>query len=267
MARPIVALLTDFGTRDAYVGAMKGVILGVCPDVTIVDLTHEIAPHDVRGAARTLAACHPYYPAGTIFVAVVDPGVGSARRAIAVDAGDTRLVGPDNGVLSAVLETHRPKKIVELTDRRYQRPTVSRTFEGRDRFAPAAGFLAKGVALALLGRGLTEYVRLEWPQPAVTEAGIDGEVESVDRFGNLVTNVPRAAVERLLRDGPIDVHAGGLAVPRLVATYAEAPAGEACALFGSTDHLEIAVNGGSAAAALAVGPGAVVAVRRRDAAP
>lgn len=263
MARPIVALLTDFGTRDAYVGAMKGVILQICPEVTIVDLTHDIEPHDVRGGARTLAACHPYYPPGTIFVAVVDPGVGSARRAIAVDTGDSRLVGPDNGVLSAVLETHRPKKIVELTDRRYQRPTVSKTFEGRDRFAPAAAHLAKGVAMTLLGRGLSDYVRLVWPQPVTGPDRLEGEVESVDRFGNLVTNVPRAAVERLLRDGQIDVQLGAHAVPRIVATYADAPAGEVCALFGSTDHLEIAVNGGSAAARLGAGPGAPVTLGRR----
>lgn len=263
MARPIVALLTDFGTRDAYVGAMKGVILQICPDVTIVDLTHDIAPHDVRGGARTLAACHPYYPPGTIFVAVVDPGVGSPRRAIAVDTGDSRLLGPDNGVLSAVLEQHRPKKIVELTDRRYQRPTISKTFEGRDRFAPAAAHLAKGVALTLLGRGVTDYERLVWPAAQIGADGIEGEVESVDRFGNLVTNVPRAAVERLVRDGAVDVRLGPHAVPRLVATYAEAASGEVCALFGSTDVLEIAVNGGSAAARLEAGPGAPVTLRRR----
>lgn len=263
MARPIVALLTDFGSRDAYVGAMKGVILGICPDVTLVDLTHDITPHDVRAGARTLAACQPYYPPGTIFVAVVDPGVGSARRAIAVDIGDARLVGPDNGVLSAVLETHRPRKIVELTDRKYQRPTISRTFEGRDRFAPAAAHLAKGVALSLLGRGLSDYERLAWPAPVVSAEAIGGEVEYVDRFGNLVTNVPRSAVDRLVRDGAIDVEAAGHVVPRLVATYADVPAGAVCALFGSTDRLEIAVNGGSAAALLAAGPGAAVTLRRR----
>lgn len=263
MARPIVALLTDFGTRDAYVGAMKGVILSICPEVAVVDLTHDIAPHDIRGGARTLAACHPYYPPGTIFVAVVDPGVGSSRRAIAADTGDSRLLGPDNGVLSAVLDVHRPKKIVELTDRKYQRPTVSKTFEGRDRFAPVAAHLAKGVAITLLGRGVPDYERLVWAQPVVGAEGIDGEVEHVDRFGNLVTNVPRAAVERLLRDGAIDIQLGAHAVPRLVATYADAPSGEACALFGSTDHLEVAVNGASAANRLAAGPGTAVTLRRR----
>jgi S-adenosylmethionine hydrolase len=263
LARPIIAFLTDFGTRDAYVGAMKGVVLAICPDVTLVDLTHDIPPHDVRAGARVLAASCPYYPPGTIFLAVVDPGVGSARRALAVDTGDYRLVGPDNGVLGAVLDAHPPKRIVELTERKYQRPTVSRTFEARDRFAPAAAHLAKGVAVTLLGRGTTGYERLEWPQPIVAADRVDGEVESVDRFGNLVTNLGRGAVERLLRDGPIDIRLGEHDVPRLVATYAEAADGEVCALFGSTDHLEVAVNGGSAAERLAQGVGARVSVHRR----
>lgn len=263
MARSVIALLTDFGTRDPYVASMKGVILGLAPDATLVDLTHEIAPHDVRAAARTLAACYACYPHGTIFVAVVDPGVGSTRRALAVDTGDYRLVGPDNGVFSAVLDEHPPKKIVELSDRKYQRPTVSRTFEGRDRFAPAAAHLAKGVAITLLGRGVSGYERLEWPVVASLADGLCGEVATVDRFGNLITNIPRAEVERLVRDGPIDIALDGRDVPTLVATYTEAGAGEVCALFGSTDHLEIAVNGGSAAAHLQRGAGAVVTVRRR----
>jgi S-adenosylmethionine hydrolase len=263
MARPIVALLTDFGTRDAYVGAMKGAVLGVCPDVTLVDLTHDIPPHDVRAGARVLAACVPYYPDGTIFVAVVDPGVGSARRALAADTGSHRFVGPDNGLLSAAFDLHAPKTLVELTDRRYQRPTVSRTFEGRDRFAPVAGHLARGVSVAALGRRIHEYERLAWPQPAVTPEGVIGVVDDVDRFGNLVSNIPRAAVDALVGDGPIDIALDGHAVPRLVATYAETGAGEVCALFGSTGRLEIAVNGGSAAAHFGRGAGTSVTVRRR----
>lgn len=265
MARPVIALLTDFGTRDAYVAAMKGVMLGIAPDATLVDLTHDIPAHDVRAGARTLAACLPYYPPQTIVVAVIDPGVGSARRAIAADTGDYRLVGPDNGVLSAALDRYPPKRIVELTDRKYQRATVSRTFEGRDRFAPAAAWLAKGVAITLLGRSVPGYERLDWPQPLVTPTSVDGEVESVDRFGNLITNIPRTLVAPFLRDGGVDIRLGPHDVPRLVATYAEAGAGEACALFGSTDHLEIAVHGASAAAHFGAGTGTTVAVRRRDA--
>src|SRR4029079_1833128 len=152
MARPVVALLTDFGTRDHYAGTMKGVVLGLCPDVTLVDISHDIAAHDVLGGALELAAAHRYFPAGTIFLVVVDPGVGSTRRGIAAEAGEFKFVAPDNGVLTAVFDDHAPRKVVELTERKYARPTGSRTFEGRDRFAPAAAWLAKGLELSALGR-------------------------------------------------------------------------------------------------------------------
>src|SRR5262245_46996373 len=145
MAKPVIALLSDFGTRDHYAGTMKGVAIGICPDVTFVDISHEVPPHDVMAGTLELAAAYRYFPAGTIFRVVADPGVGSTRRGIAADAGDYKFVAPDNGVLTAVLEEQPPKRIVELSERRYARPTVSRTFEGRDRFAPAAAWLAKGI--------------------------------------------------------------------------------------------------------------------------
>ena len=262
MARPIIALLTDFGSRDHYAGAMKGVALSICPDATLVDITHDIAPHDVLSGALELAAVYKYFPQGCIFVAVVDPGVGSARRGLAAEAGGYRFVAPDNGVLTLVFRDTPPKKVVELTERRYARPTVSRTFEGRDRFAPAAAWLAKGIELTALGRGLTGWQRLDVPEPAVTGDGVAGEVLRVDRFGNLVTNVRRDLFERVAAAGGVNVAIGPFSVARVVATYAEVEAGEVCALFGSSDHLEIAVNGGSAAERLAVGRGAAVTVRR-----
>ena len=138
--RPVIALLTDFGTGDHYAGTMKGVILGICPDATLVDITHDIPPHDVTAGALELAAAYKYFPAGTIFVAVVDPGVGSARRGLAVDTGDYRFVAPDNGVLTLVLRESPAKKIVELTERRYARPTVSRTFSRRRVWNPASSY-------------------------------------------------------------------------------------------------------------------------------
>src|SRR5881275_2875325 len=168
MARPVIAMLSDFGTRDHYAGTMKGVALGICPDATLVDITHEVPPHDVLAGALELAACYRYFPAGTIFLVVVDPGVGSSRRGIAADTGDYRFVAPDNGVLTSVLDETPARKIVELTERRYARPTVSRTFEGRDRFAPAAAWLAKGVELSALGRPAGSIQRLDLPHPIVT---------------------------------------------------------------------------------------------------
>lgn len=261
MVRPVIALLTDFGLRDHYVGTMKGVMLGICPEATFVDISHEIPPQDVEAAALELAAAYRYFPASTVFLVVVDPGVGSARRAIAIEAERRRFVAPDNGVLSAMLESSSAGQVVELTDRRYQLSTVSRTFEGRDRFAPAAAWLAAGVELAALGRAAGSIHRLDRPQPIVMADGIEGLVLRVDRFGNLTTNIERETLAPLSRRGPIQVHIAGRVVSLIVSAYAEATPGALCALLGSTDHLEIAVAGGSAARVLTVARGAPVTVR------
>jgi S-adenosyl-L-methionine hydrolase (adenosine-forming) len=263
VAKPVIALLTDFGARDHYAGTMKGVVLTVCPDATLVDISHEVPPHDVLAGALELAAAYRYFPSGTIFLVVVDPGVGSARRGIAADAGEYKFVAPDNGVLSVVLAEQTPRKVVELTERRYARPTVSRTFEGRDRFAPAAAWLARGIELAALGRPAGALQPLDVPQPEASDDRLAGQVLRVDRFGNLITNIDRRLFDRFADGRPLDIRVGAHAVPRVVSTYAEAGAGEICALFGSTDHLEVAANGGSAADALGVGRGAAVHIVRR----
>jgi S-adenosyl-L-methionine hydrolase (adenosine-forming) len=261
MSRPIVALLTDFGTKDHYAGTLKGVVLTVCPDATLVDIGHDIPAHDVIAGALELSACYRYFPNGTIFLVVVDPGVGSSRRGIAADVGDYRFVAPDNGVLSAVFLESPPRRVVELTERKYARPTVSRTFEGRDRFAPAAGFLAKGMALVSLGKTIKDFHTIALPRPSVHDTELRGEVVRIDRFGNLITNIDRRSFDQFAGAGAITVMVGGHAVPRIVATYADAPAGEVCALFGSTDHLEVAINAGDAARTLSLGRGAPAAVR------
>ena len=261
MGRPVIALLTDFGTRDHYAGTMKGVALGICPDAVLVDISHEVPPHDVVAGALELAASYRYFPAGTIFLVVVDPGVGSSRRGIAAEAGEYRFVAPDNGVLSIVFDEAPPKRVVELTERRYARPTVSRTFEGRDRFAPAAAWLAKGIELTALGRPAGAVRRLEWPRARVTDDGIDGEVVRVDRFGNLITNIDRKTFERAAGEG-LTISVGAEHISRVVSTYADVALGEICALFGSSDHLEIAASGSSAANRLSVDRGAAVRVSR-----
>lgn len=260
--RPVIALLSDFGSRDHYVGTMKGVMLGICPDVTFVDITHEIAPHDVLDGAIELAAAYRFFPAGTIFLAVVDPGVGSGRRGIAAEIGDYRFVCPDNGLLSAVIRDVPPKKVVELTERRYARPTVSRTFEGRDRFAPGAAWIAKGIQLSALGRNVPELQKLDIPQAALTDDDLRGAVLRIDRFGNLVTNIDRKTFEKFPKGEGVQITAGGAAVGRLVATYADIQSGEVCALFGSTDHLELAANAGSAADIMGLTRGAIVQIVR-----
>jgi len=261
MARPVIALLTDFGSKDHYAGTMKGVALGICPDATLVDISHDLPAHDVLCAALELAAAYKYFPAGTIFLVVVDPGVGSARRGIAAEAGDYKFVAPDNGVLTAVLDEHSPKRVVELTERKYARPPVSRMFEGRDRFAPAAAWLAKGIELAALGQSASEIHKLQILKPLIAADRIDGQVLRVDRFGNLITNIDRRSFDKVA-GGPVDIRVGAHVVPRVVSTYAEAADGDVCALFGSTDHLEIAVNGASAAERLDLGRGALVQIAR-----
>jgi S-adenosylmethionine hydrolase len=294
MSRPVLALLSDFGLQDHYVGSMKAAALSVCPDLTLVDITHDIAPHDVLGGALQLAASFRYFPAGTVFVAVVDPGVGSARRGIAAEAGEYRFVAPDNGLLTAVFHEHPPRRIVELTERRYFRPTVSRTFEGRDRFAPAAAWLLRGVELNALGRPVHDPVLLDLPRPELRDDELHGRIVQEDRFGNLITNIDRRTFEKFLatrsstaspsrfsaptspaRAESLAHHAFTIAVTtgaadgaheiaiaRLATTYAEIPDGEVCALFGSTDHLELAARSARASARIPVGAGAPVVIRK-----
>lgn len=257
----IVALLTDFGLRDHYVGTMKGVILSVCPQATLVDLTHDIAPQDIAAAALELAAAYRYFPAGTVFLVVVDPGVGSLRRGIAVEAGGYRFVGPDNGVLSlAWSDAGAPVHVVELGNPALARAHISKTFEGRDRFAPAAGYLARGLDLREFGPRIDDAVTLKVPEPTVTDAEIAGEVIRVDRFGNLITNIPGSLIESW--SALVSVIVANHQIPSLGATYADAPPGDLCALIGSTGQLEVAVNGGSAAATLAASRGTPVRIVR-----
>jgi len=263
MAKPIVALLTDFGTRDHYVGVMRGVILGICPDATLVDVTNDLPAHDIGFAALELAAAYKFFPAGTIFLAVVDPGVGTQRRGIAAEAGDWRFVAPDNGVLTGVFLDTPPKKVVELTERRYARPTMSRTFEGRDRFAPAAGWLAKGVQLAALGRQIADFHHVELPKVLFEDGTLRGIVVRIDHFGNVVTNLDRRSCERLTDGGgSFQLTVRGQAISRMVSTYADIPRGDIGALFGSTDHLECAAQAASAAERLGVTVGDPVELRR-----
>ena len=263
MARPIIAFLSDFGTRDHYVGVIKGVILGICADVTLVDLSHDIPAHDIRAAAYELEASYRFYPSGTIFLVVVDPGVGTTRLGIAAEAGEHRFVAPDNGVLSGVFTETPPKKVVELTERRYARPTVSRTFEGRDRFAPAAAWIAKGVHLTALGRSVTDYQRLELPRPQLDAGVLRGVVVRIDRFGNIITNLDRKSCERLTEGvGSLHLSVGDQTIARIVSTYSDIPFGDVGALFGSTDHLECAALASSAAERLGVHIGDPVELRR-----
>lgn len=259
---PTIALVTDFGLADHYVGAMKGAILSVCPQATLVDVAHEIPAHDVAAGAFALEAAYRYFPAGTVFVAVVDPGVGTERRPIALGAGRWLFVGPDNGVLSLVLDAHPQARVHLLANPSLYRRPASPVFHGRDLFGPAAGHLANGLPLGETGPRVEDASRLSLPRSKRTAEAVEGVVVHVDRFGNLVTSVTEAEMDAIA--GParrFEVRVGGRAVP-LVRTYADVPDGSPCALVGSSGRLEVAVNRGRADALPGAGRGRPVIVRR-----
>ncbi|HUT16526.1 MAG TPA: SAM-dependent chlorinase/fluorinase [Anaerolineae bacterium] len=252
----VVALLTDFGTDDAYVGIMHGVILRVNPEASIVDVCHDIAPQDVQAAAFVLSTAYPYFPTETIYVVVVDPGVGSERRAIAMRTRRGTFVAPDNGVLSYVLAREAVSQMVQVTNARYWLSPLSDTFHGRDVFAPVAAHLSLGLSLSELGPPVRDPVHLTLAEPRVGEDGtIRGQVLHVDRFGNLVTNIRR---ELLSPGQTLRTRVADREVPGLVKTYAAAGWGELLTLVGSNGYLEISLRDGSAATALKVGRGAEV---------
>jgi S-adenosylmethionine hydrolase len=253
----VITLTTDFGLRDSYVAEMKGAILGVARDVQLIDITHDVAAHDVTEAALALEAAVPYFPPRTIHVAVVDPGVGTARRGLVLEAGGCCFVGPDNGLFTPFFVDGW--RAFELRAAEYRLRHVSRTFHGRDVFGPAAAHLACGVTPEAFGPEVTDPVTLRWPGPSDVAGGLVGEVVHVDRFGNLVTSIPAGAVAAG-GDG-FAVRVAGQWLP-LVATYGDLPRGEAGALVGSRSRLEVAVREGSAARALGARRGTAVFLRR-----
>ena len=251
----IITLTTDFGTRDEFVGAMKGVILSINPQAIIVDITHDIAPHAQRieQGAFLFANAARYFPANSIHVVVVDPGVGSARRPIAMQIGETFFVAPDNGVLTyATRNTQHGIRTVHLTNPSFFLPRVSATFHGRDIFAPVAAHLSLGVLLDALGAPIDDWVKLSACANAMRCGNeIVGRVAHIDRFGNAITNIGEELLAGMDR-ARVVVRVGGHILRGIKATYASAAPGEAIALISSSWHLEIAVREGNAAQKLGV---------------
>ena len=258
----LMSLTTDFGLDDGYVGTMKAVMAGIAPGVPTVDITHTIAPQNVAAAAYVLWTSLPYFPPESVHLVVVDPGVGTSRRAIASRTAWGVLVGPDNGVFSYVWATTPPELTVALEAGAYQRAAVSRTFHGRDVFAPAAAHIATGVPLTAFGPVVEEPVRLPTPAMAVDAGSIRGEVIYIDRFGNAITSIGRMvwdgalvhldpvfveAEPRALQAERVVVRVGGRRIGSIRQTYGEVAPGEALALIGSEGLLEIATNGGHGA--------------------
>lgn len=257
---PLITLTTDFGLHDAYAGTLKGVIHRICPSARIVDLTHDIEPGNIRAAAFTLLTATPFFPPKTLHVAVVDPGVGSRRAALAIRTRHAVFIGPDNGLFEPAL---RGQTILDC--RHIQNPALclaerSRTFHGRDVFAPVAAHLARGVAFSKVGPRCAQRVDLPWPQPDRAGTTLHGEVVHVDRFGNAITNLPNAWLEAA---APPEAHvqAGRTRRIPIGSCYLSVPEGAPLAIAGSSGFLEVAVNRGSAAEKLRLTVGSKVTVQ------
>jgi hypothetical protein len=261
MKMPVISLLTDFGSRDHYVAAMKGVMLGICPNARLVDVTHETSAYEITEAAYTLAQTAPCFPAGTVHLVVVDPGVGSSRRPLLAEAAGQRFVAPDNGVLTMVLNADPKHRVREITAQAYFRKPASRTFHGRDIFAPVAAHLASGVPPAKFGKKIDDFLRLNLAKPQRTaRRGWTGGILKIDHFGNIITNFEWRLFSRYLEQ-PFEIHVGLRAIFRLAENYAAIAPGEICAIEGSSGYIEISAHEASAAQILGVSAGAPVEIK------
>ena len=242
----LITLLTDFGLQDPYVGMMKGVILTVNPDARIIDISHHVKAGSITRAAGMILETYPYFPEGTVHITVVDPGVGSKRRAIILMAQSHLFVGPDNGIFWPIIDLHQDIKIIHITETKYFLPDVSNTFHGRDIFAPVAAHLSKGADPLEMAPTISDPVKL--PLHASNQKGgaLYGEVVSVDHFGNLITNIHRKEIEGFAGGRALIIWLQDLLIEGMRETYAECGKGEILSLFGSSGYLEIAVNLGRA---------------------
>ena len=248
MSNPIITLTTDFGTRDHLVGSVKGVILGILPTATIVDISHHVTPFDILEGALTIGSAYACFPPRTIHIVVIDPGVGTERRPILVSSGQQYFVAPDNGVLSMVYQREDTVTVRHITAEHHFRNPVSSTFHGRDVFAPAAAWLGKAYQSESFGEVVTDYAKFSLPRVRADGAALKGVVLRVDAFGNVLTNftledLPPASD----MEGRINLEVGGKPVENMVRTFAQGTPGEPVALIGSSGFLEIAVNRGNAA--------------------
>jgi len=255
----IITLTTDYGLNDHLVGTLKGVILKINPEATIVDITHNVAPFDVLDGALTIGSVYSYFPARTVHVVVVDPGVGTERRPLLVTAENQYFVAPDNGVLSVIYEREANTVVRHATAEHYYLQPVSKTFHGRDVFAPIAAWLTKGWQTASMGDEITDYKKFAMPKPKAVDGVSKGIVMRVDAFGNLITNFRAEDLpESALTNGEVKFQVGAQAVSRMVPTFASGNAGEPVAYVGSSGYIEIAVNKGNASRTLSIGRGTPV---------
>ena len=264
MANAIITLTTDYGTNDHLVGTLKGVILRINPDVTIVDITHNVTPFDLLDGALAIGAAYSYFPPKTVHMVVVDPGVGTERRPLLVSAGNQYFVAPDNGVLSVIYEREPEGLVVRNANaEHYYLQPVSKTFHGRDIFAPVAAWLTKGWQTSGMGDEIEDYKRFALPRPKEADGVVKGVILRTDAFGNLVTNFRQEDLpEGAVQDGAIKLQAGTQAVSKFVETFAQGNGSEPFAYIGSSGFLEIGVNKGNAARTLGLNRGAAVVLAK-----
>lgn len=264
MANAIITLTTDYGTNDHLVGTLKGVILKINPDVTIVDITHNVTPFDLLDGALAIGSAYSYFPPKTVHVVVVDPGVGTERRPLLVSAANQYFVAPDNGVLSMVYEREPEGLVVRNANAaHYYLQPVSKTFHGRDIFAPVAAWLTKGWQTSGMGDEIEDYKRFSLPRPKEADGVVKGVILRADSFGNLITNFRQEDLpEGAAQDGAIKLQIGTQAVSRFVETFAQGNGTEPFAYLGSSGFVEIGVNKGNAARTLGLGRGTVVVLTK-----
>lgn len=254
----MITLTTDFGYRDPFVGVMKGVILGIAPEARIIDITHGISPHDVMEAALTIGESYGYFPGGSIHVVVVDPGVGSGRKPIVVEAGESLFIGPDNGVFSEVYRLNKERAVYHITASHYFLRSPGSTFHGRDVFAPVAAWLSRGTKVENIGKPIEDYASLDIPAPYLKDDILHGEAIHIDRFGNVITNIMASDI----KDGPfaVNIKDGTLDIRDY---YEEAGDGRPHALINSSGRLEIFVYKGNAAEILNIKRGEAVELKKQ----
>lgn len=257
----LITLLSDFGSASGYPAAMKGVILSLCPTAQIVDISHDVERHHIRAGAFLLWMVAPYFPEKTVHCAVVDPGVGTARRPIVIESGGQFLVGPDNGLLIPAAERLGRYSVFHITNEKYFRAPVSRTFHGRDIFAPVAAHIANGLSPCELGPPITDYIKLSLGEGVRRGRVLEGEIAYIDTFGNLITNIPGELLKELAPGTALVVEVSRkVASARYASTYGEVEQGELIVTVGSHGQLEIATNLGSAAQRLRAHTGETVTI-------
>lgn len=242
----IITLLTDFGLVDPYVAMMKGVILSINPNAVIVDISHSIMTGGIAQASDMIKETYPFFPRGTVHIAVVDPGVGSDRRLLGIEAEGHFFVGPDNGIFWPIIKDYKKALAIQLTEKRYFLPHVTSTFHGRDVFAPVAAHLSLGEDLMQMGARIYNPVEITLPSPTVTGDSLYGEITRIDNFGNLITNIRRQGLEDFLKKSKPVIYIGNLEIRKIADTYFDVEGGEPLALINSSGLLEIAVNLGRA---------------------